>query len=192
MRYRLTLLLFVLNTLLSVIINLERYTGTSYGRTILILLGWLIAGFVPLVSFDAGGGQTAPDIIRYIVFRGVDRDTWYAVSPWALLGGMLSASAILAGMICLSIGLGFRDGAYILWGGCTTAIGLVVVILCASPIASTSFLGLALPHVGWWLLIVYLGFLLVMASIIGTVEINDVDAASAQSIPAEGDRDRIV
>ena len=164
MRHHLKLPPFVYKTLLPVITRVERYTGASYGRTILVGLGWLIAGFVPLVSFDAGEGQTAPDIIRYIVFRGIDRDIWYAVSPWAVLGGMLSASAVLVGMICLSIGLGFRDRTYMLWGVCITAIGLVIVVLSASPIASLSVLGLALPHVGWWLLMVYLGFLLGVTS----------------------------
>ena len=163
MRHHLKLPLFVSNTLLPVITRVERYADANYGRAILVVLGWLIAGFAPLVSFDAGGGQTAPDIIRYIVFRGIDRDIWYAVSPWAVLGGMLSASAVLGGVICLSIGLGFRDRTYMLWGACITAIGLVIVVLCAGPIASISFLGLALPHVGWWLLMVYLGFLLGVA-----------------------------
>ena len=47
-----------------------RRLDTSRGHSVLAIMGWIIVGVCPLVSFDAGGGQTAVDIARYVVFRG--------------------------------------------------------------------------------------------------------------------------
>ena len=157
MRDRLKLPHHISETVLLAVTNVVSFSDTFYGRAVLALVGWLIVGFVPLVSFEAGGGQTSVDVIRYVVFRGVDRDIWYAVSPWGTLGGLLFAASLLAGMVCTSIGLLFRDVTYLWLGWCMVGVSLLGVIICAGPIASLQVLGLAVPHVGWWLLLLYLG-----------------------------------
>ena len=62
-------------------VSFAKSSDTRYARIVLPLVAWLVVGFVPLVSLDAVGGQTAVEIVRYVSFRGIDRDAWYAVAP---------------------------------------------------------------------------------------------------------------
>ena len=127
-----------------------------YGRFILPVLGWLVVAVAPLVSFDAGGGQTAIQIVRYVVFRGLDRDAWYAVSPLFMLSGALAASTILLGMTLHTVGSVFRDKTLAHYGCGTLLLSLLILVLATEPVATVSFFGIVvLPHVGWWLTLLY-------------------------------------
>ena len=88
-----------ITTLLPATIDVGMYArllDTLTWRSVMSTLGWIVVGIVPLVSFDAGGGQTAVEILRYIVFRGIDRDAWYVISGSSMIAGALSASAVPA------------------------------------------------------------------------------------------------
>lgn len=134
-------------------------------RLLISLVGWLVVVFAPLVTFDAGGGQSAIDIIRYVAFRGIDRDTWYAVSALSMSAGALSASAVLFGLILHSIGFVFRDWTLALYGGGTILVALCLLVMAAHPVTAISILGaLALPHVGWCLTLLYTSLTLRLVS----------------------------
>ena len=93
---------FMTGTVIPVLLAAERHTGrldTIQVRLVISFLGWPVVVFAPLVAFDAGGGQSAIDIMRYIAFRGLDRDAWYATSALSMLAGFLSASAVLVGLV---------------------------------------------------------------------------------------------
>ena len=102
-------------TLLPVTIDVDmcaKRLDTLMWRSVVSVLGWIVVGIVPLVSFDAGGGQTAVEVLRYIVFRGLDRDAWYVISAASMIAGALSASAVLFGLVLHTMGLVSRDPSY--------------------------------------------------------------------------------
>ncbi len=132
------------------------FLGTFYARIGAAIAGWLIALFVPLIAFDVVGGQTAIEILRYIVFRGIDRDEWYAASAILIAGGFLSASAVLLGMAIQTVGLLFKDESFGMIGAGVTLLSLLLLAWAANPIAAVTLFGMvALPHIGWWLMLVY-------------------------------------
>ena len=133
-----------------------RHLDTARGHSALAIAGWIIVGFCPLVSFDAGGGQTAVDIARYVVFRGLDRDAWYALSAVSVYLGLVAALSVLLGLVLQSTGLVYRDRTLVLWGGAIVLPGLLSMIVATEPVAAFSVFSIsALPHVGWWLTLVY-------------------------------------
>ena len=144
--------------------SVDRYLGrldSLVARSWISALGWPIVLFTPLVAFDAGGGQTAVDIMQYVVFRGLDRDTWYATSALAMTGGALSAAAVMFGLTLHSVGLVARDWTLALWGYGTILASLLAVILATYPVSAVSMFGtMALPHFGWWLTLLYTAFTL--------------------------------
>ena len=156
--------MFLMDTVVPWVINTERYLGrldSLAARSCISALGWPIVLFTPLVAFDAGGGQTAVDIVQYVVFRGLDRDVWYATSALAMTGGALSAAAVLVGLTLHSVGLVSRDWTLAMWGCSTILASLLIVALAAHPVAASSMLwAMALPHVGWWLTLIYVTFTL--------------------------------
>ena len=148
-----------------------RRADTRYVRIILPALAWLVAGFVPLVSFEAVGGQTATEIVRYVSFRGIDRDAWYAVAPIFVAAGALSGLTVLLGLVLKSVGLVFDDRTLTMWGCGVILISLIVIIVSTQPVAAVTFFGIvAIPHVGWWLLLAYVAFTLWWMSKSGTLE----------------------
>ena len=151
--------MFLMGTAVPWVINSERYLGrldSLVVRSCLSALGWPIVLFAPLVAFDAGGGQTAADVIQYVVFRGLDRDVWYATSALAMTGAALSAAAVLLGLTLHTIGLVSRDWTLALWGCGTILASLLIVILATHPVSAVSMFGtMSLPHFGWWLTLIY-------------------------------------
>lgn len=138
-----------MNSVLSTLSNIRRVDSRywCYGVSV---LSWAVAGFVPLVSFDAGGGQTAVEIIRYVVFRGLDRDVWYASGWLFMVSGMTAAAAVLVGMVLYSVGLAFNDRTLAVSGCGTVLVSLLVVIWATRPVAAVAVFGVvALPHLGW-------------------------------------------
>ena len=144
----------------------DRHLGcldNSVARSSVSALGWFIVLFTPLVAFEAGGGQTAVDVIQYVVFRGLDRDAWNAASSLAITGGVLSSAAVLFGLIIHSIGLVFRDWSLLLLGCGALLTSLLMVLLSTHPVSGISMFGtLALPNYGWWLTLLYVTFTLRM------------------------------
>ena len=133
-----------------------RRLDTSRGHSALAVTGWIIVGFCPLVSFDAGGGQTAVDIARYVVFRGLDRDVWYVLSAVSMFVGLLAALSLLMGLVLQSAGLIYRDRTLVLWSSGIILPGLLAMIVATEPVAAFSIFGVAsLPHVGWWLTLIH-------------------------------------
>ena len=119
-------------------------------------MGWVIVGFCPLVSFDAGGGQTAVDVVRYVVFRGLDRDLWYALSAVSIFVGFLAALSVLAGLVIQSTGLIYRDRTLVLGSSGVILPGLLAMIVATEPVAAFSIFGtVSLPHIGWWLTLIH-------------------------------------
>ena len=114
------------------------FLGTFYARIVAAIAGWLIALFVPLVAFDVVGGQTAIEILRYIVFRGIDRDEWYAASAILIAGGFLSASALLVGMAIQTVGLLFKDDSFGTIGCGVTLLSLPLLAWTTNPIAAVT------------------------------------------------------
>ncbi len=146
----------IVNVLHKLAVSL-RYVDTLWGRSALTVIGWFVIAVSPLVAFDAGGGQTAVDIIRYVVFRGLDRDAWWAASALSMFSGVLSASAILVSLVIHTIGCMFRDRALVLWSSGVTLVALVVMVVASEPVAAFSmFNSAALPHIGWWLTLIYI------------------------------------
>ena len=138
-----------------------RRADPRYVRIILPVLAWLVVGVAPLVSFDAVGGQTAIEIVRYVSFRGIDRDAWYAVAPIFVATGALSSLTVLLGLVLKSVGLVFNDKTLTMWGCGVILISLFVIIVSTQPVAGVSLFGIvAIPHVGWWLLLAYVAFTL--------------------------------
>lgn len=132
------------------ILSRARQMDSRYWCYVLPVFGWLTAGFVPLVSFDAGGGQTAVEIIRYVVFQGLDRDVWYAAGWLYMVSGMMAAMAVLLGMVLCSVGLAFNDRTLALSGWGAVVVSLLVVVWATRPVASVAVFGvIALPHLGW-------------------------------------------
>ena len=156
--------MFLMDTVVPWVINTERQLAlldSLLARSCVSALGWPIVLFTPLVAFDAGGGQTATDVIQYVVFRGLDRDAWYATSALAITGGALSAVAVLFGLIIHSIGLVSKDWTLALWGCGTILVSLLVVILATHTVSAVSMFGtMSLPHFGWWLTLLYTLFTL--------------------------------
>ena len=151
----------VLNTVVNAELYLRRL-DTYLGRSAVSIVGWLIVGVLPLVAFDAGGGQSAVEVIRYVVFRGLDRDAWYAISAASMFSCALSASAVLIGLVLHTTGFICRDRSLVLWSTAITLPSLLVLVIMAEPVAAVSVLGtVALPHVGWWLTLSYITFTLV-------------------------------
>ena len=141
-----------------------RRTDSRYVRIILPILAWLVVSVAPLVSFDAVGGQTAIEIVRYVSFRGIDRDAWYAVAPIFVAAGALSSLTVLLGLVLKSVGLVFNDKTLTMWGCGAILISLLVIIVSTQPVARISLFGIvAVPHVGWWLLFAYVAFTLFWA-----------------------------
>ena len=141
-----------------------RRLDTSRGHSVLAIAGWAIVGACPLASFDAGGGQTAVDVARYVVFRGLDRDVWYALSAAFMFMGLLAALAVLIGLVLQSTGLVYRDRTLVLWGSGVILPGLLAMIVATQPVAAFSILGTAaLPHIGWLLTLIHTLFTLHMA-----------------------------
>ena len=154
--------MFLMDTLVPWVINTERYLGrldSLLARSCISAFGWAIVLFTPLVAFDAGGGQTAVDVIQYVVFRGLDRDAWYATSALAMVGGALSTAGILFGLTVQSIGLVSKDNTLAFWG-CGTIFGsLLWVLLATHPVSAVSMFGtMSLPHLGWWLALFHAAF----------------------------------
>ena len=148
----------VIPTLNNILLRLRRFYN-RYWRYSLLVFGWIVVAFVPLVSFDAGGGQTAIEIIRYVVFRGLDRDVWYSAGWLFVLSGATAATAVLAGMVLYTVGLVFMDRTLAFWGCGVVFFSLLVVIWAARPVATVEILGaIALPHLGWFLALVHVGF----------------------------------
>ncbi len=146
-------------------LSFVRRVDRPYAQLALPLVGWLVTGFVPLVAFDAGGGQTAIGIVRYVAFRGLDRDVWVAAGTLFVLIGVLAASAVLIGLVLSSVGLLFKDKRLAIWGCAITLASLFLVVIATQPVASVTILGLvALPHIGWWILLIHGGFALCLAS----------------------------
>ena len=142
-----------------------RRVDRPYVRFALPVVGWLVAGFTPLVAFDAGGGQTAIGIVRYVVFRGLDRDVWNAAGTVFVLIGVLAASAIMIGLVLHSTGFLFKDKRLTFWGCGVVMVSLISVVLAARPVASITLFGLAaLPHIGWWLMLIHAALTLWLAS----------------------------
>ena len=138
-----------------------RRADPRYVRIILPVLAWLVVGVAPLVSFDAVGGQTAIEIVRYVSFRGIDRDAWYAVAPIFVAAGALASLTVLLGLVLKSVGLVFNDKTLTMWGCGVILISLFVIIVSTQPVAGASLFGIvAIPHVGWWLLLAYVAFTL--------------------------------
>ena len=134
-----------------------RRLDTSWGHSALVVMGWIIVGFCPLVSFDAGGGQTAVDVARYVVFRGLDRDVWYALSAPFMFVGLLVALSVLVGLVLQSVGLIYRDRMLVILGSGIILPGLLSMIVATEPVAAFSIFGTAsLPHVGWWLTLIHI------------------------------------
>lgn len=134
---------------------------TLMWRSAVSVLGWIVVGIAPLVSFDAGGGQTAVEVLRYIVFRGLDRDAWYVISASSMIAGALSAAAVLFGLVLHTMGLVSRDQRLSACGGGMVIVGLLIMVVATLPVASFSLFGLVvLPHVGWWLTLSYTAFTL--------------------------------
>ena len=156
--------MFLMGTVVPWVINAERQLAlldSLAARSCISALGWPIVFFTPLVAFDAGGGQTALDVIQYVVFRGLDRDAWYATSGLATTGGALSAAAVLFGLIIHSIGLVSRDWTLTMWGCGAILVSLLTVILATHPVSAVSMFGtMSLPHFGWWLTLLYTLFTL--------------------------------
>ena len=156
--------MFLMDTVVPWVNNAERQLAlpdSLLARSCISALGWPIVLFTPLVAFDAGGGQTAVDIVQYVVFRGLDRDAWYATSALATTGGALSAAAVLFGLTLHSVGLVSRDWTLALWGCGTILASLLVVILATHPVSAVSMFGvMSLPHFGWWLTLLYTLFTL--------------------------------
>ena len=156
--------MFLMDTLVPWVINTERYLGrldSLLARSCISAFGWAIVLFTPLVAFDAGGGQAAADVIQYVVFRGLDRDVWYATSALAMTGAALSAAAVLLGLTLNTIGLVSRDWTLALWGCGTILASLLIVILATHPVSAVSMFGtMSLPHFGWWLTLLYTAFTL--------------------------------
>ncbi len=133
-----------------------RHLDTSRGHSALAIMGWVIVGATPLVSFDAGGGQTAVDVARYVVFRGLDRDVWYALSAVSMFVGLLAALSVLIGLVLQSTGLIYRDRTLVLWSIGTILPGLLSMIVATEPVAAFSiFRTASLPHIGWWLMLLH-------------------------------------
>ena len=146
-------------------LSFVRRVDRPYAQLALPIAGWLVTGFVPLVAFDAGGGQTAIGIVRYVAFRGLDRDVWVAAGSLFVLIGVLAASAILIGLVLSSAGLIFRDRHLTIWGCMATLASLLLLVIATQPVASLTLFGLvALPHIGWWLLLIHGVFVLCLAS----------------------------
>ena len=156
--------MFLMDTVVPWVINAERQLAlldSLLARSCISALGWPIVLFTPLVAFDAGGGQTATDVIQYVVFRGLDRDAWYATSALAMTGGALSATALLLGLTLHTVGLVSRDWTLALWGCGTILASLLMMILATHPVSAVSMFGtMSLPHVGWWLTLIYVTFTL--------------------------------
>ena len=132
------------------------FLDTIYARIGAAVAGWLVVLFLPVVAFDVVGGQSAIEILRYIVFRGIDRDEWYATSPILMAGGFLSASALLLAMAIQTVGLLFRDKDFGTIGSGVTLLSLPLLAWTANPIAAATLFGvISLPHIGWWLMLVY-------------------------------------
>ena len=135
-------------------VSFAKSSDTRYARIVLPLVAWLVVGFVPLVSLDAVGGQTAVEVVRYVSFRGIDRDAWYAVAPVFVAAAALSGLTLLLGMVLESVGLVFKDRALTIWGCGVILVSLVVMIVSTQPVASTTLFGIAaFPHAGSWLLL---------------------------------------
>ena len=151
-------------TLLPVTIDVDmcaKRLDTLMWRSVVSVLGWIVVGIVPLVSFDAGGGQTAVEVLRYIVFRGLDRDAWYVISAASMIADALSASAVLFGLVLHTMGLVSRDPRLSVCGGGLILVGLLIMVVATLPVAAFSLFGLVvLPHVGWWLTLSYTAFTL--------------------------------
>ena len=142
-----------------------RRVDRPYVRFVLPVVGWLAAGFTPLVAFDAGGGQTSIGIVRYVVFRGLDRDLWNAAGIVLVLIGVLAASAIMIGLVLHSTGFLFKDKKLTFWGCGVVLVSLILVVLAARPVASVTLFDLAaLPHIGWWLMLIHAALTLWLAS----------------------------
>ena len=133
-----------------------RRLDTSRGHSALAIVGWAIVGACPLASFDAGGGQTAVDVARYVVFRGLDRDVWYALSAVSMFLGLLAALSVLVGLVLQSAGLIYRDRMLVLRSSGVILPGLLAVTVATEPVAAFSIFGAAaLPHIGWWLTLIH-------------------------------------
>ena len=132
-----------------------RRLDTSRGHSALAIVGWIIVVAIPLVSFDAGGGQTAIDVARYVVFRGLDRDVWYALSAVSMFVGLLAALSVLTGLVLQSTGLIYRERMLVLWSSGIILPALLAMIVATEPVAAFSIFGtMALPHIGWWLTLI--------------------------------------
>lgn len=133
-----------------------RRLDTSLGHSVLAITGWIIVWACPLVSFDAGGGQTAVDIARYVVFRGLDRDVWYALSAASMFLGLTAALSVLIGLVLQSTGLVYRDRMLVLLGSGIILPGLLVLVVTTEPVAAFSIFGAAsVPNFGWWLMLTH-------------------------------------
>ena len=111
------------------------------------------------------GGQTSIGIVRYVVFRGLDRDLWNAAGTVFVLIGVLAASAIMIGLVVYSTGFLFKDRKLTFWGCGVVLVSLILVVLAARPVASIMLFGLAaLPHIGWWLMLIHAALTLWLAS----------------------------
>ena len=148
----------IIPTLNGIILRLWRVYN-RYWRYSILVFGWIVISFVPLVSFDAGGGQTAIEIVRYVVFRGLDRDLWYSTGWIHVLGGGAAATAILVGMVLYTVGLVFIDRTLALWGCGVVFFSMLVVVWATRTVASGQVFGvIALPHLGWYLGLIHVGF----------------------------------
>ena len=148
----------IIPTLNNVILRLWRLYN-RYWRYSILAFGWIVIALVPLVSFDAGGGQTAIEIVRYVVFRGLDRDMWYSAGWLLVVGGATAATAVLVGMALYTVGLVFMDRTLALWGCGVVFISMLIVVWATRPVASVQVFGvIAFPHLGWYLAMVHIGF----------------------------------
>ena len=78
------------------------------------------------------------------------------VTAILVAGGFLSASAVLLGMAIQTVGLLYKDETFGLIGCGVTLVSLLLLAWTASPIAAVTLFGVvSLPHIGWWLMLVY-------------------------------------
>ena len=134
----------------------EEHSNDFYGRFVLMVTAILTVGMAPLVTFDAGGRQSAIDIIRYIAFRGLDRDGWAVVDMVGLMFATTAACVILLGLVLHVVGLAYNDKTMTLIGVGTVAGSIVVLPFATEQVSGIALFGIvSLPSVGWLLIALY-------------------------------------
>ena len=129
-----------------------------YTKSGLLAFGWLTLLFAPLVVLPAVGGQTADELLNYMQWGGIDVLEWkMAWGGRQGHGAFWGAITLLSSQVVLTFGLLTRSEGYVKFGSFVAVTSLLFIAWGTAPLAPLSLFGVvAVPHVGWWLLLAYI------------------------------------